>query len=96
VTSTLHQPGDGTSAVSSGGGSPGVSTHERGAPRSTRMSLCAQAGVRLGRLALTPQGRVRLMLRHPYRDGPAHLVFERWRFSRAPCWSRCVGSTPAL
>jgi hypothetical protein len=28
------------------------------------------------RLALTPQGRVRLTLRHPYRDGTAYLVFE--------------------
>jgi hypothetical protein len=28
------------------------------------------------RLRLTPQGRVRLRLRHPYRDGTTHLVFE--------------------
>jgi len=29
-----------------------------------------------GRLALTPQGRVRYTLKTPYRDGTTHVVFE--------------------
>ena len=33
-----------------------------------------------GRLALTPQGRVRYTLKTPYRDGTTHVVFESLDF----------------
>jgi len=45
-------------------------TLERLCRYSTRPALAT------GRLALTPQGRVRYTLKTPYRDGTTHVVFE--------------------
>ena len=47
--------------------------------RSTLERLCryiTRPALATGRLALTPQGRVRYTLKTPYRDGTTHVVFE--------------------
>ena len=47
--------------------------------RQTLERLCryiTRPALATGRLALTPQGRVRYSLKTPYRDGATHVVFE--------------------
>ncbi len=51
----------------------------RGDDRKTLERLCryiTRPALAEGRLALTPQGRVRYALKTPYRDGATHVVFE--------------------